>query len=117
MNWDEIIRAISPNTNPGLYVALFQLGIACWQAVQVEAAKGPLTWSQVGRVCLPLVGAALSAVWSRSKTTSLKSPRDGNGNPMVSIPPPPLPQSLAAMFTPAVPAAQPPATTTGPAKP
>jgi len=74
-------RWLDPNTNPGLYTALASLGVALWQAFQVEAAKGPLTWPQVGRVAFPLVVAALVS-WQRAKTTPVADPRDGNGNPL-----------------------------------
>jgi hypothetical protein len=70
----KLPRSLDPNTNPGLYTALASLGVALWQAFQVEAAKGPLTWPQVGRVAFPVVLAALVS-WQRSKTTPVADPR------------------------------------------
>ena len=75
----KLPRVLSPNTNPALYTALASLALALWQAIQVEAAKGPLTWGQVGRVAAPVVVAALVA-WQRGKTTPVADPRDANGN-------------------------------------
>ena len=80
----KLPRALSPNTNPALYTAAASLAFTVWQAVQVQAAHGPLTWAQVGRVAVPIVVAALAGYWQRAKTTPVADPKDGNGAPLVS---------------------------------
>ena len=105
-------RWLDPKTNPALYTAAASLALALWQAIQVQAATGPLTWGQVGRVAAPIVVAAL-VTWQRGKTTPLADPKDGNGKPLVTAGVQvQYPASATSVNAPAV---QPPATTTGPA--
>lgn len=120
----KLPRALSPNTNPALYTAAASLAFTVWQAIQVQAAHGPLTWAQVGRVAVPIVVAALAGYWQRAKTTPIADPKDGNGTPLVTgktplvMPRDEIEAVVKALqgvhVAPLTPVVQPPATGTGP---
>jgi hypothetical protein len=78
-------RWLNPSTNPALYSALIGIAYSIWQAIQVQAANGPLTWPQVGRIAAGVVFAAAVA-WQRGKTTPVADPKDGNGQPLIVKP-------------------------------
>lgn len=97
MTWDQLKRLINPNTNPALIPWLISAALAVWQGF--ETAPGPLSWAKVGRVLGPvLIGLAVG--YQRSKTTPVKDPRDGNGEPLLR----PGAIDIAALNAPAQPA-------------
>lgn len=78
----NVPRWLSPKTNPALYTAAIGIAFSIWQAIQVQAASGPLTWQQVGRIAGGVVLAAIVYGPQRRRQTPVADPRDANGNPL-----------------------------------
>lgn len=93
----KVPRWLNPRTNPALYTAAIGLAYSIWQAIQVEAAKGPLTWQQVTRIAAGVLFAAAVA-WQRGRTTPVADPRDGNGDPLVKSRPAPVVEAMQSLM-------------------